>query len=105
MSEIENLFETLDYKTDSISSKTLIEKAGGSLTLYAFDKAQGLGEHTSPHITIVQLVEGKAEIRIDGQNSLIKDGDFVTIPIDVPYSLQAIHQVKVLVYRVNSSVS
>jgi mannose-6-phosphate isomerase-like protein (cupin superfamily) len=50
-------------------------------------------------------VEGKAEIRIDGQSSLIKDGDFVTIPIDVPYSLQAIHQVKVLIYRVNSSIS
>jgi quercetin dioxygenase-like cupin family protein len=104
MSDIHNLFEMLDYKTDSIASKTLVEKGGGSVTLYAFDKAQGLGEHSSPFVTLLQLVEGKAEIRIDNRNSLMRDGDVVTILADIPYSLHAIHKVKALVFRINSSL-
>lgn len=103
MPDIYNLFQMLEYKTDSIASKTLVEKGGGSVTLYAFDKAQGLGEHSSPFVTLVQLVEGKAEIRIDGRNNLLKDGDTITILADTPYSLQAIHKVKALIFRLNSS--
>lgn len=105
MSEISNLSDMLDYKSESIASKTLVEKGGGAITLYAFDRAQGLGEHSSPYVTAIQMVEGKAEIRIDGQNKLMKDGDFYVVPADVPYSLQAIHQVKLLVFRINSSTN
>lgn len=105
MSDIQNLAESLDYREDSISSKTLVEKGGGALTLYAFDRAQGLGDHSSPFFTAIQLLEGKAEIRIDGQNKLMRDGDFVTIPADTPYALHAIHQVKALIFRINSSAA
>ena len=103
MSEIFNLFTTLDYKENSISSKTLVEKGGGSITLYAFDKAQGLGKHSSPSVTIIQLVEGKAEITIDGQTTLVRDGDILSVQVDVPFSLHAIHKVKALISRINAA--
>ena len=93
----------LEYKDNSISSKTLVEKGGGSITLYAFDKAQGLGKHSTPSVTVVQLVEGKAEITVEDQTTLIREGEILTIQADVPFALHAIHKVKVLISRINAS--
>ncbi len=104
MSEIINLLDALEYKEDSISHKTLNEKKGGSLTLYAFDKAQGLGKHSAPHSSSIQIIEGKAEITIDEENHLIGEGQMVTIPADIPFSLHAIHKVKAIVFRIQLSV-
>ncbi len=101
MIEVLNLNEVVEYKQDSISSKTLVEKEGGSLTVYAFDKAQGLGKHTSPSITTIQLVEGKVEITIDGKTELLREYDLVTVPADTPFSLHSIQKVKVAVFRVS----
>lgn len=101
MIEVQNLNDVIDYKEDSISSKTLVEKEGGSLTIYAFDKTQGLGKHTSPSITTIQLIEGKVEITIDGTTELLREYDFVTIPPETPFSLHSIQKVKAAVFRVS----
>lgn len=102
MTEISRLEQLLDYREDSISSKTLVEKEGGSITLYAFDKAQGLGAHTSPAITGIQIVEGKAEISIEGETSLISEGEYVTIPKDTVFGIHSIQKVKALITRIHS---
>ncbi len=105
MTEVLNLYNTLEYKEDSISSRTLVEKEGGSLTIYAFDKTQGLGKHTSPFVTSIQLIEGRAEITIDDKTDLVSENDIVTIPANVPFALHSIKKVKAILFRVKSSAS
>ena len=47
--EVINLLSQLNYQVDSIVSKILLKKDNGNVTLFAFDKGQGLTEHTSPY--------------------------------------------------------
>lgn len=105
MTEILNIFDSLAYKTDSIASKTLVEKEGGSIVIYAFDKTQGLGKHTSPFMTCIQLIEGKAEITIDDKTDLVCENEIVTVPAKTPFSIHSIHKVKAIVFRVKTLLS
>ena len=44
----EDLKETLRYQDGAIVSCMLVRNTGGSVTLFAFDKGEGLSEHTAP---------------------------------------------------------
>ena len=46
--EARSLVSLVDYQEDSVVSKEVIRKEKGTVTLFAFDKGQGLSEHTAP---------------------------------------------------------
>ncbi|GAI78700.1 unnamed protein product, partial [marine sediment metagenome] len=60
--EILNLENLLDYQEGSVVSRMLVNKKVGSVTLFSFDKDQGLSEHTAPFDALVYVFNGKAEI-------------------------------------------
>ena len=72
MAEIMKLKELVAYQNDAIVSKTIVEKETGTVTLFAFDKDQALSEHTAPFDALVQVIDGRAEIRIAGVPHLVK---------------------------------
>ena len=72
--EAKSLIDLIDYQADSVVSKTLIDKPAGTLTLLAFDKGQGLSEHTAPYDTVVYVIDGESEIRSNSKNGWIKQG-------------------------------
>ncbi len=55
-----NLKETVSYQDGSVVSKELIKKQSGTMTLFAFDKGQGLSEHTAPFDAAVNIIDGQA---------------------------------------------
>jgi len=46
--QAENLRDLVGYQEGSVVSKEIIKKDKGTVTLFAFDKGQGLGEHAAP---------------------------------------------------------
>ena len=95
--------ETLvDYQKDSVVSKTLIDKKTGTITLFAFDKGQGLSEHTAPYDAVCYIVDGKAEITINNQLKVAQKGEIIIMPADKPHSLKAAEQFKMLLVMVRS---
>ena len=42
------LKELVVYQTGAVVSRTLVGAPGGTVTAFAFDKGQGLSEHTAP---------------------------------------------------------
>jgi hypothetical protein len=46
--EAKALINLIDYQNGSVVSKTIVDKPAGTVTLFAFDKGQGLSEHTAP---------------------------------------------------------
>ncbi|MDY6864938.1 MAG: cupin domain-containing protein, partial [Halobacteriota archaeon] len=62
------LKEYIEYSDGSVVSKTIIDKDTGTLTLFAFDKDQGLSEHSAPFDAIVQILDGEAELVIGGKS-------------------------------------
>ena len=47
------LADMVSYQQDTVVSKTLVKKSTGTITLFAFDKGQGLSEHTAPFDAMV----------------------------------------------------
>ncbi|MDZ7614108.1 MAG: hypothetical protein U5K51_10765 [Flavobacteriaceae bacterium] len=50
-------------------SKTILKKPMGNITLFAFDKGEGLAEHSTPHEALIQILDGAAEELQSGGNS------------------------------------
>lgn len=81
--------DAIDIANDGIVSKQLIKNAGGNITFFAFDKGQELSEHTAPFDAIVQVIEGVAEVFVDGERNELVAGDFIIMPANVPHALNA----------------
>jgi quercetin dioxygenase-like cupin family protein len=90
------LAERIQYAEGSIVSRALVQKPVGSITLFAFDAGQGLNEHTAPYDAYVQILDGEAELVIDGKIVNSKSGETVLMPANVPHALNARQQFKML---------
>ena len=86
---IENL---IDYQKDSVVSMEVIKKELGTVTLFAFDKGQGLSEHSAPFDAMVQIIDGEAEITIDGKSNNVSKGQMIIMPANIPHALQAVNE-------------
>ena len=91
-----NMNEQISYQSGSVVSKTLIDKKIGTLTLFAFDAGQGLSEHTAPYDAMVQVVDGEAEITIDGEPHVVSSGQMFIMPANPPHALKAVKRYKML---------
>lgn len=90
-------FEKLaEYSKDSIISRQIINSKYGSITLFCFDKDQSLSEHTAPYDALVQIIDGKAEIKIDGDAHILNKNESIIMPADHPHSLIAIERFKMI---------
>lgn len=92
----------VDYQEGSIVSKEVIKKDKGTVTLFAFDKGQGLSEHTAPFDALVYVFDGKAEIRISGKPRHLKAGEIIVMPANQPHSLKAIERFKMMLVMIRA---
>jgi quercetin dioxygenase-like cupin family protein len=97
-----NLESLMDYQTDSVVSKTIIGKKAGTVTMFAFDKDQGLSEHTAPYDAMVYMVDGEAQITISGKPIIVKKGEMVILPANEPHALEALSKYKMLLIMIKS---
>jgi len=72
--------EIIEYVPNSVVSKTILKKSSGNITVVSFDTGEGLAEKTTPFDTFVQIIDGQAEIIIDGISNLLKTGQSIVIP-------------------------
>lgn len=94
------LDKLLDYQEDAIVSREIIKKDTGTVTLFAFDKGQGLSEHTAPFDALVYILDGEADIRIAGKSHLVKKGHMIIMPANKTHSLKAIKRFKMLLVMI-----
>ena len=95
-----SLATAVEYAEDSVVSKTLLDKKTGTLTLFAFAAGQGLSEHTSPYDATVQVLDGEATLVIDGKPVKAGVGELVIMPANVPHSVQADREFKMLLIMI-----
>lgn len=92
----------VEYHQGSIVSRTVIDKPSGTLTLFAFEKGQGLSEHTAPFDAMVYMLDGEAEVTISGQPLHLKQGEMVIMPANKPHALRATARFKMLLSMIKS---
>jgi quercetin dioxygenase-like cupin family protein len=72
-----------------IASRVLARNTGGNVTLFAFDKGQGLTEHTSPFEALVLVLEGSLTLTVGGVSVRATPGTIVRMPATVPHAVEA----------------
>jgi quercetin dioxygenase-like cupin family protein len=97
-----NLTELVAYQEGSIISRTLIDKKMGTLTVFAFGEGQGLSEHTVPYDAFVQILDGEAEVTIDGTVHPLAAGQTIIMPADRPHSLKGVKRFKMLLVMIRA---
>jgi quercetin dioxygenase-like cupin family protein len=96
------LIDLADYQEGSIVSRTIIEKKTGTITFFAFDKGQGLSEHTAPFDALVYLLDGEVEVVISGKPFRLKEGEMLIMPANDPHALRAITRFKMVLTMIRS---
>ena len=90
------------YTDDSIVSKTILDKPVGTITLFAFDKGQKLSEHTAPYNAVLQIIDGSAQLTIDGKEIRAVAGEIVVMPANIPHAVIAEEKFKMLLTMIRA---
>ncbi|MCS3223558.1 cupin domain-containing protein [Bacteroides fragilis] len=91
-----HLASLVEYSEGGIISKQLIKSPAGNITLFSFDKSEGLSEHSAPFDALVQVLEGSANIVVNGQVFTVNAGESIVFPANAPHALTAIERFKML---------
>ncbi|MDD5454701.1 MAG: cupin domain-containing protein [Candidatus Ratteibacteria bacterium] len=97
-----NSISALKYQKNSIVSKEIVKKNAGTVTLFAFDKGQGLSEHTAPFDALVYIVDGAAEITVSGKPHTVKKGEMTIMPANKPHAVKANKRFKMLLVMIKA---
>jgi quercetin dioxygenase-like cupin family protein len=92
----------VEYQPGAVVSRTLVDKAVGTITLFAFAEGQGLSEHTAPYDAFVTVLDGEAEITIGGEPHRVAAGEMVIVPAHRPHFLRAVTQFKMLLVMIRA---
>jgi len=90
----------VDYQSGTVVSRTIIERNTGTVTLFAFDKGQGLSEHTAPFDALVHIIDGDTDITISGRSIRVKAGEVVIMPANEPHALKAVERFKMMLVMI-----
>jgi len=92
----------MDYQEGSVVSRMLLNKKIGTVTLFSFDKGEGLSEHTAPFDALVYVFDGKAEIMISQKSYILEKGQMITMPANEPHALNALERFKMMLIMVKA---
>ena len=90
------------YQKGSIVSSQIMNTDGGTVTIFAFTKAESLSEHTAPFDALIYILDGEASIYISGKKHLVKKGQMIILPANKPHSLKAVKRFKMLLVMIRS---
>jgi quercetin dioxygenase-like cupin family protein len=94
------LKDLASFQDHSIVSREIVKKASGTVTVFAFDRGEGLSEHTAPFDALVYILEGKARVSIEGNPHDVQEGEMIIMPADRPHALKAVSRFKMLLVMV-----
>jgi len=89
LNNVGTISELVISQPSGITSRTIIDAKHTNVTLFAFDKGQTISEHITPYHALVQVPEGEIEITIGGDAKVVKSGQTIIMPKDIPHALEA----------------
>lgn len=95
-SKVMNLKGIVEYEIGKIASMTLCQNDHVGMTLFAFDAGEGVSTHAAPGDAMVVILDGEAEITIDGSPAIAKEGETIVMPAHIPHAVKAVTPFKML---------
>ena len=100
--EVRRLADLAPYQQGAVVSRTIVKGAAGTVTLFAFDAGEGLSEHTAPFEALVCVLDGAAEVRIDGAPYRVAAGETITLPAGRPHAVKALERFRMLLVMIRA---
>lgn len=99
-SKIFSFDKIVEVAAGAVVSKTIIKKPAGNVTLFAFDKNEGLSEHSAPFDALINIVEGSAVVTIGGEPYTLNAGESIIMPANIPHAVKAVEAFKMLLIMI-----
>jgi quercetin dioxygenase-like cupin family protein len=96
------IVEIIEYIPNSVVIKTIIKNTTGNVSAVSFDSGEALTERTAAFDTFVQVIDGKAEILIDGVSNILETGQSIIIPAHSRNTIKANVRFKMLSTTIKS---
>lgn len=90
------LASLVDVEPGKVVSRTFVQRPDLSITLFAFAAGEEVSTHSAPGDAMVYILEGEAELVIGGNPVQAKTGEMVVMPANIPHSVQAKKDFKML---------
>ena len=91
-----DLAEMMEYQAGKVISATFVQNEAMSITLFAFAKGEGLSTHAASGDAMVYILDGTTDIIIGGNKVTATKGQMVVMPANIPHSLDAVDNFKML---------
>lgn len=92
--EILNLTDLVQIAKGQIVSKTLVQNKAVSMTLFAFSEGEEISSHESGGDAMVQVLEGKGRITINGKEYVVSAGESIVMPAGLPHAIYGLEDFK-----------
>ncbi|MDD2854586.1 MAG: cupin domain-containing protein, partial [Desulfuromonadaceae bacterium] len=70
--------------------------------MFSFGAGQGLSEHTASFDAVVQVVDGEAEVVINGEYQTVSAGQMIIMPANIVHELKAVKPFKMLLTMIRA---
>jgi len=77
------------FADHGIVSRTLLRTPSCRVVLFGFAEGQELTEHTSTQQAMVQILTGECEFRLAGELRVLKAGELLHLPPNLPHAVRA----------------
>lgn len=86
---VTQLQDKIEYAETGILSKVLLKLPHCQYTLFCLATGTDIAEHTSTRNAVVQVIEGKGTLTLEGQEISLQPGVLVLMPANLPHALEA----------------
>lgn len=94
--------EIIEYVPNSVIHKSILKKITGNISAVSIDTCEAIIEKTSPFDTFVLIIDGKAEILIDGISNLLETGQCIIMPAHSSNTVKARKRFKMISTTIKS---
>lgn len=98
--EVRKLVDLVHAEADKVSFEHIFENKNGGVNLLAFKAGQKLDKHLAPADVMVMVLEGEIQFNMGANSHSIKGGEFILMGADVPHSVEAVADTKLMLIKV-----
>ena len=92
----------VDVQPGAVVSREVISKPQGTVSIFAFDRGEGLSEHTAPFDALVHALEGTVRVTLGGVAHDLSEGQMIIMPAGIPHALSALTPFKMMLVMVRA---
>jgi quercetin dioxygenase-like cupin family protein len=93
------------YQDGAIVIREVVKKRTGTVTIFALDKGLGLKKHSRRFDTLIQMLDGVADITIGGTSHRLGKNETIVMPARSPCTLKAVKRFKMISVMMTSKTA